>query len=1625
MSSIGNMFGLASTMSLSDAIKKFSETGIDLHHNVNFTPDLDTTLKGILSALSDVKLGVDVKTDIPKVKDVLASVLSSGSLPELGRDFAKSDLIILIGLFSGITFALTQQRVYGLIAAATLGVSFLSHAPPGFWAPLFTDAVPTAQMATESDQKERFSLRQAIVFVIDAFLNAIGLPRKGIRVFSSIDHMVRNFDRYEKNVPDVIARVMHIIDKIFAYISTHIFGVPREVVVRAGVLEVDQWATDCMSVINRITSHELKPNSEVAGTVRQLFMQGNEFVASSSLYRNNDRVARCVNQVRASLQRIYLMLEAYGFSINGFRQEPITVLLQGSTGIGKSTAVAMIFRDLAPFLIEDPEELRRFMRNPNDFIYARQPEQKFWDAYNGQLMCAWDEFLQSKDTFGPDSEAMEIIRCSNGFANVLHMADLSQKGNTAFNSKVLLLTTNIRHVNPSSIVDQGALIRRLGMCYNLSVKREFATKETADFPPEKRVLDFEAHTKHEVWRPEMYEFRPFKYTSTGMTEFTTVLSYSQFMRELENAYTAKKHFTERYMAEQELVAKRSAERNHGIVFDGAVPQSSMDDVNLTADVPHVENTEFPDIIMDEMPPESPPLPVVLEDTLMWGEAIRSIASCGEDELPADLTARWRALAASKQLMPPVYSLTMTRADIPIPNNAVQIDLCDYYIEQALELTGLTEEKLLSLHPVQFIEWIKAFEIREKCFRACFEPEKVLSPLGKIRSATETVMSNMGIVWKRTTSAVGDGINVLTKGQIPNTPLNRLLWTTATTFWTTAAMFAGISVMMKIFYPLPSTKKPKAQSDSKADRRALKHYQKLGVRRLGPKGPTYQDMSNDYGGAVGAQFSCSATIVPTDNCKPNMYTMKFSKEEGGRGGVLFIKENILVFPRHYMNTIQEMLEDPNTDFNDDSVLILHHVSRPDIPVRAYDITGNRVCDTEELFHRDLVIVALPGVKDHKDITKYFVEEAGFKNLGTLRAGMLLARDDEFERCALTASRQDGITVYDRNVAYKITDHYTYPRNGRKGDCGALLYSNMEGIQPGKIIGIHVAGIEAKDDPMGITSVITKEIVEDACNRVKPKATAQMEFQPRGILTKVDYVPPGTNFKLLAKMDVAISSPVNTRIRRSALHGMWGPALTAPARLGWFELNGERVHPMTIALRKYSVISPDVDAQCLDIVRQSIIHRWSIKCDEIGSTEFLEYEDAVAGVKGDPYIKGIPRATSAGFPYAFKPDAKGKKHIWGSGPEYDFDTDYSDEVEMDVDFTLRQACKKIRLDHYFCDFLKDEKRPKEKVAIGSTRLISGSPVVFQVAFRSVFMPYIAWTMRNRLTNGLAPGINAYSNEWHIMALALLKKQKNMTNVLAGDFGNFDGSQNNMIHNAVRDIFDGFAQDNPYIDDSYKNIRDTLWLDVTNPKHICGSDVYEWKSKLSSGTPGTTTINSIYTLILFMYAWLRLHPCGLGRMCDFWDHVVIFTFGDDHIVSISDEVLSWYNGVTITGCFERMGLKYTNTDKDGPPILKTLWECTFLKRGFRYEKRVGRVVAPLELTVILEIPYWIDKQFANVPTQVTQLVQTALDELSLHGEEVFRTYSTTMLLACSSKLIPVPERTEWATCLDFITSAEMIWE
>jgi len=142
------------------------------------------------------------------------------------------------------------------------------------------------------------------------------------------------------------------------------------------------------------------------------------------------------------------------------RDEPVLVFLRGPPGAGKTTidhALALIFGQR----LSIPVNVR------TDF-FSREVGVEHWDGYENQIFVNFDDAFQLTD---PDKQAqtiLELIKAKNTAVYKLTMAELKDKKNSYFNSKVIFVSTNVLNVVCDKVANIGAFYRRVD--FDVSVK---------------------------------------------------------------------------------------------------------------------------------------------------------------------------------------------------------------------------------------------------------------------------------------------------------------------------------------------------------------------------------------------------------------------------------------------------------------------------------------------------------------------------------------------------------------------------------------------------------------------------------------------------------------------------------------------------------------------------------------------------------------------------------------------------------------------------------------------------------------------------------------------------------------------------------------------------------------------------------------------------------------------------------------------------------------------------------------------------------------------------------------------------------------------------------------------------
>ena len=319
--------------------------------------------------------------------------------------------------------------------------------------------------------------------------------------FNSCFKHLNSQSRVLNSIQDIISFVIDLIDKIYVYVRTDVMGYDYDRLFTKCHKDVGKWIDEIESFSRMYKRGLMKVDFVNSEMLYSLELKG---IALSKEYRlaGNDGRAHLdiIREGMAKIKELGAPFRKVAFTKNQIREKPFTVLLFGASGVGKSMVTIPLI-DSVLCKVLSHTDLIRFCTNNMDFVYSRNYETKYWDGYNAQFVTVFDDFLQTYDgKENPDCEAMNIIRGSNAFPYLLHMANLEDKANTYFSSKIIVCTTNNKNLHSMVLREPEALKRRFDLYIGVYPKPEFCTN------PDETILSNRRLKKMESFSTDIYEF---------------------------------------------------------------------------------------------------------------------------------------------------------------------------------------------------------------------------------------------------------------------------------------------------------------------------------------------------------------------------------------------------------------------------------------------------------------------------------------------------------------------------------------------------------------------------------------------------------------------------------------------------------------------------------------------------------------------------------------------------------------------------------------------------------------------------------------------------------------------------------------------------------------------------------------------------------------------------------------------------------------------------------------------------------------------------------------------------------------------------------------------------------------
>lgn len=555
------------------------------------------------------------------------------------------------------------------------------------------------------------------------------------------------------------------------------------------------------------------------------------------------------------------------------------------------------------------------------------------------------------------------------------------------------------------------------------------------------------------------------------------------------------------------------------------------------------------------------------------------------------------------------------------------------------------------------------------------------------------------------------------------------------------------------------------------------------------------------------------------------------------------------------------------------------------------------------------------------------------------------------------------------------------------------------------------VDAINENIEVYSEITKEEFglkdgEQAC-----------DLEVQTVLEQID-----SNHMSIASMNHKFFQPFKSEIKRSPLFGI-DDRTRYPAKMGVCKLkDGTLVDTMLKAREPYGVNNALLNGKVIDEIINQAMSRVMSDSSVPVLKELLSLDQVLYG-DGAYKLNSVNWNSSIGFYLRlmkdnFNMDWKGKRWMLNSdGVLTDQAYNY---IKRLFDYYENKLINGERIYGVNIDNIKDELLKKEKVARADSRLFCTNDMIHLLLCKRYMGAFAGWIYENRISNGIAIGVNPLSDEWTAIATSLVN---NSPDCIFLDHAKFDKRQMRIFMKCVVILMDMYYGDKGSIN---SRARYLLFEDIIDSIHVTVKDgklvFYCWRQGNTSGNFLTAILNSnvnicyVYTTAIF--AWLEHKHIDPWKLTSLPSNPVdqalkTMVLGDDVVASIKKDLLPGVNFNTI----KDVALRYLNLDitdelKLGGdiPDFRLITEGSFLGRGFVPLKKHGRVrfIAPLRKYSILERVQWIKGIYD--PLIEVEKMESVFLEMSLYSKAEFDSVVKRYAPACKKAYGIYPKFTDY---------------
>jgi hypothetical protein len=662
------------------------------------------------------------------------------------------------------------------------------------------------------------------------------------------------------------------------------------------------------------------------------------------------------------------------------------------------------------------------------------------------------------------------------------------------------------------------------------------------------------------------------------------------------------------------------------------------------------------------------------------------------------------------------------------------------------------------------------------------------------------------------------------------------------------------------------------------------------------------------------------------------TVEITNGKGAIGYMVFVNSNTAFMAHHVWKMFNGGMVKRVMEGNDFKIF-------PDLSNAVHDL------------NRDYTLVRT-HTTPFADITKHLADSVG-------------------DQINVVFKNEEKVVARLRNVAFNGKlglNRFTvlaYPKAGVEGDCGSFVVGDLDG--KGLVVGSHIARLT---DGEGAAIPMDRNVIMKLLKELGGSGP-DVVIQP--FADKVEVLHARSRFRSAASVSMGVlgtfesaPKPSRSRLVKTELHDMAMAEMKEKKVIPPLQLDGALVDGVWMAPYVHKFAGMAFEPSNVKVSELKRAMEDYLAGAPLAKLAPLTLHQAIAGVEGDPMLKSMNLATSAGVFQRFYPNKRS----------------LIDHGEINADFH-KTFLKYLRLleDHIVAEHqkwaLKDEAVTEAKAAKMKFRYFMVSDLFGLIAFRMFLAPLVAHFYRHKAFFECFGAFNPASPEFG----AEVERMRKFIFLLMADMKHMDSSHRAFMADVVAEVFCAVAKDAGYNEMALKIVRNLVKGIVFTQVEFNG-DLSFFTEGMGSGVYITFIFNCIVLSILYRLAWFTVSSKA------FREHNVLLCGGDDSACSTSEPK---FTGFVLEKVFAEYGYEVSPpTDKTGKMSEFFPWEeFVFLKRSPRTVTYMGSVY---EVGALDKDSIWKSLAFEMPKADVThldrmaQVLDAAQREMALHGREAF---------------------------------------